>query len=184
VPGVVGALSVVLALYGFHMLPINLTGVLLIVLAVSLFVLEAMVQGFGIFGIGGIIAAVIGSVILIDTPNPELKIPIPLVIGVVAPIGIIFVFMLRLAVRAHRSKTTTGDSGMIGLRGRAESEIAPEGAVFVRGELWKARSEMKIARGEPVRVIGLDGLKLEVEAESGRLTAPAASGQWANDSLQ
>ncbi|HWP42281.1 MAG TPA: nodulation protein NfeD [Blastocatellia bacterium] len=172
VPGVVGALAVVLALYGFHMLPINLTGLLLIVLAIGLFVLEAKVQGFGILGLGGIVAAVIGSLILIDVPTPELRLPLGLVLAVVIPFGIILVFMLRLALRARREKITTGTAGMIGLRGRAETEIVQEGMVFVRGELWRARSPMKIARGEQVRVVGVDGLMLEVEAEKSEAVAP------------
>jgi membrane-bound serine protease (ClpP class) len=163
-PGVVGTLSVVLALYGFHMLPINLTGVLLIVVAIGLFVLEAKVGGFGVLGLGGIVAAVVGSLILIDVPNPELRLPLKLVLAVVIPFGVILTFMLRLAIRARRAKVTTGSSGMIGLTGRAETAIAPQGTIFVRGELWRARSQMNIAPGESVRVTGMNGLTLEVEA--------------------
>jgi membrane-bound serine protease (ClpP class) len=172
VPGVVGALAVVLALYGFHMLPINLTGVLLIGVALALFVLEAKVQGFGVLGLGGIVAAVIGSLILIDVPNPEMRLPLGLVLAVVVPFAAALIVMLRLAIRARRAKVVTGEAGMIGLRGRAQTEIMPEGMVFVRGELWHARSGMKIARGEPVRVVGLAGLTLEVEAEKDEALAP------------
>src|SRR6185369_7595738 len=161
VPGVVGSVSVVLALYGFHMLPINLTGVLLIVVALGLFVLEAKVQGFGILGLGGIIAAVIGAMILIDVPNPELRLPLSLVLAAVVPFAGILVFMLKLAIRARRSKVTTGAVGMIGLRGRAQTAIAPIGTIFVRGELWRARSQMSIAAGEGVRVTGIEGLTLD-----------------------
>jgi len=164
VPGVVGTLAVVLALYGFHMLPINLTGLVLIVVAIGLFVLEAKVGGFGILGIGGIVAAVIGSLILIDLPNPELRLPPSLVLAVVIPFGIIFTVMLRLAIKARHSKVATGSAGMIGLTGTAQTAIAPEGTVFVRGELWRARSNMNIARGETVRVLGIAGLTLDVEA--------------------
>jgi membrane-bound serine protease (ClpP class) len=163
VPGVVGTISVVLALYGFHMLPINLLGVVLILAAIGLFVVEAKVGGFGVLGLGGIVAAVIGSLILIDVPYPELRLPLKLVLAVVIPFGVIFTFILRLAIRARRAKVTTGTSGMIGLTGRAETAIAPEGTVFVRGELWKARSQMSIVPGESVRVIGMDGLTLDVE---------------------
>lgn len=164
VPGVVGILAVVLALYGFHMLPINLLGVLLILVAIGLFVLEAKVGGFGVIALGGIVAAVIGSLILIDVPYPELRLPLRLVLAVVIPFGIVFTFVMRLAMRARRAKVTTGSAGMIGLIGRAETAIAPEGTIFVRGELWKARSKMSIGPGEPVRVIGMDGLTLDVEA--------------------
>ena len=172
IPGVVGAVSVVLALYGFHMLPINLTGVLLIAVALGLFVLEAKVQGFGILGLGGIIAAVVGSLILIDVPNPALRLPLGLILAVVIPFAVMLTFMLRLAIRARRVKISTGTAGMIGLRGRAETAIAPEGTIFVRGELWRARSKMNIARGEVVRVVDLDGLTLAVESEKDAAVAP------------
>lgn len=178
VPGVVGVISVVLALYGFHMLPINLTGVVLIAVAAVLFVIEVKVQGFGILGVGGIVAAIIGSLILIDAPQPELRLPLSLVLAVVIPVGLIMMLMLRLAFRAHRAKVSTGTSGMVGLRGRAETEIAPEGTVFVRGELWKARSQMRIAPGEPIRVLNLNGLTLEVEVDKDGAVVPKRSGQW------
>jgi membrane-bound serine protease (ClpP class) len=163
VPGVVGAISVVLALYGFHMLPINLLGVVLILVAIGLFVVEAKVGGFGVLGLGGIVAAVIGSLILIDVPYPELRLPLKLVLAVVIPFGAIFTFILRLAMKARRAKVATGTSGMIGLTGRAETAIAAEGTVFVRGELWRARSQISIAPGDIVRVSGVDGLTLDVE---------------------
>ena len=164
VPGVVGILAVVLALYGFHMLPINLTGVLLIVVAIGLFILEAKVGGFGILGVGGIAAAIVGSLILIDVPNPELRLPPGLVFAVVIPFAVIMIFVLKLAIRARRAKVTTGTAGMIGLVGKAQTAIAPQGTVFVRGELWRARSHMSVAPGENVRVTGLNGLTLDVEA--------------------
>jgi membrane-bound serine protease (ClpP class) len=172
VPGVVGTLSVVLALYGFHMLPINLLGVVLILVAIGLFVLEAKVGGFGVIALGGIVAAVVGSLVLIDVPNPELRLPLKLVLVVVIPFGIIFTFVLRLAIRARRAKVTTGSSGMIGLTGKAETAIAPEGTIFVRGELWRARSKTGIAPGASVRVTGMDGLTLDVEAEKDAAVIP------------
>jgi membrane-bound serine protease (ClpP class) len=162
-PGVVGAVSVVLALYGFHMLPINVTGVVLIVLALGLFVLEAKVQSFGVLGMGGILAAVIGSLMLIDLPNPELRLPLRLVLAVVLPFALIMIVMVRLAFRARRTRKASGLDGMIGLKGYAETAIEPEGRVFVHGEIWQARSKVKIATGEGVLVTGIDGLTLEVE---------------------
>ena len=171
-PGVVGSVSVVLALYGFHMLPINLTGVLLLGVALGLFVLEAKVGGFGVIGAGGIAAAVIGALILVDVRTPELRLPLSLVLAVIVPFAIILIFMLKLAVRARRMKVTTGMAGMIGLHGRAQTAIAPEGTIFVRGELWRARSLMSIAPGEGVRVTDIEGLTLDVEAEKDDAVAP------------
>jgi membrane-bound serine protease (ClpP class) len=162
-PGVTGAVAIVLALYGFHMLPINVTGVLLIVLALGLFVLEAKVQSFGVLGFGGILAGVIGSLMLIDVPNPELRLPLRLVLAVVIPFALIMIVMVRLAFRARRTKIASGPDGMIGLKGYAETPIEPEGRVFVHGELWRARSKVKIATGEGVRITGVDGLTLEVD---------------------
>ena len=172
-PGVVGALAMVLALYGFHMLPINVTGALLIAVALALFVLEAKVQGFGVLGLGGVVAAVIGSLILIDVPNPEMRLPLGLVLAVVIPFALILIVMVRLALRARQTKVVTGLAGMIGLKGRAETAIEPEGRVFVRGELWRARSQTKIAAGENVRVLGVEGLTLDVDlAERDVAVAP------------
>jgi membrane-bound serine protease (ClpP class) len=172
-PGVVGALAMVLALYGFHMLPINVTGVLLIAVALALFVLEAKIQSFGILGLVGVVAAVIGSLILIDVPNPELRLPLGLVLAVVIPFALILIMIVRLALRARHTRVATGLAGMIGLKGRAETAIEPEGRVFVRGELWRARSQTKIKAGENVRVVGVDGLTLEVDlAERDVAVAP------------
>jgi membrane-bound serine protease (ClpP class) len=170
-PGVVGAVAMVLALYGFHMLPINVTGALLIVVALALFVLEAKVQGFGVLGLGGVVAAVIGSLILIK--SPEMRLPLGLVLAVVIPFALILIVMVRLALRARHTRVATGLAGMIGLKGRAETAIEPEGRVFVRGELWRARSQTKIAAGENVRVVGVEGLTLYVDlAERDTAVAP------------
>lgn len=170
-PGVVGAVAMVLALYGFHMLPINVTGALLIAVALALFVLEAKVQGFGVLGLGGVVAAVIGSLILIK--SPEMRLPLDLVLAVVIPFALILIVMVRLALRARHTRVATGLAGMIGLKGRAETAIEPEGRVFVRGELWRARSQTRIAAGENVRVVGVEGLTLYVDlAERDTAVAP------------
>jgi membrane-bound serine protease (ClpP class) len=171
-PGAIGAISVVLALYGFHMLPINLTGVLLISVALALFVLEVKLHGFGILGLAGLAAATVGSLILINTPDPRMRLPLSLVLSVVVPFGLILMALLRLAYQARHAKVNTGISGMIGQIGRAQTPISGSGTVFVRGELWRARSRMKIEPGEPVQVTGLSGLTLEVEPKSDRSAAP------------
>jgi membrane-bound serine protease (ClpP class) len=95
-----------------------------------------------------------------------------LVLSVVIPFALILIVMIRLALRIRTIKVVTGAAGMIGLKGRAETAIAPEGRVLVRGELWRARSQMKIAPEESIRVIGVDGLTLEVEAEKDAAVAP------------
>src|SRR5262249_5981757 len=134
--------------------------------AVVLFILEAKVGSFGILGLGGIVAAVIGSLILIDVPIPEMRLPPALVLAVVVPFGVVLSIMLRLAMKARRAKVMTGVAGMIGSIGKAETPISPSGTVFVQGELWRARSKMAIPKGEAVRVLGIEGLTLEVETLS------------------
>jgi membrane-bound serine protease (ClpP class) len=171
-PGAIGAISVVLALYEFHMLPINLTGVLLIAVALALFVLEVKLHGFGILGLAGIAAATVGSLILINTPDPRMRLPLGLVLSVVVPFGLILMALLRLAFQARHAKVNTGIAGMIGQIGRAQTAISSGGTVFVRGELWRARSRMNIEPGEPVQVTGLSGLTLDVEPKSDRSAAP------------
>ena len=100
-----------------------------------------------------------------DMANDKPRLPISLILAVVIPFAVIMIFVLKLAIRARRAKVTTGTAGMIGLVGRAQTAIAPQGTVFVRGELWRARSQMNIAGGEGVRVKGINGLTLDVEAE-------------------
>lgn len=162
---------VALAPHRFRRLPV----------AVAAFALEAKAQGFGIQGPVGIAAAAAGSPILIELPNPEMRFPLALIVATAVPLAVLLIFMLRLTIRARKVKVTTGRDGMIGLRGRAQTAIAPEGVIFVRGELWRARSKMNIASGEGVRVVGLDGLTLAVEPESDAAIAPKRASAISND---
>ena len=163
-PGVAGAISLVLALFAFNLLPINGTGVLLLVLAVVLFVLEAQIASHGILATGGVISMIIGALILIDSPLPGAQIHLATALGVAIPMGIITVILLRAVLAAHRRKTLTGDAGMIDARGVTQTELSPQGTVFVRGEIWNARSRGKIPKGASIRVKSMDGLTLVVES--------------------
>ena len=133
-------------------------------LAVTLVAIEPNVRGFGFLGLGGVIASVIGSLILINVDAPELRLPLGLVLGVVIPTAFLVTVMLRLAFKSRRAKLTVGEQPIIGLIGRAETDFKDEGTVFVRGELWKARSRSLILKDAEVQVAGLHGLTLEVEA--------------------
>jgi len=164
IPAVVGTISLVLALYGFHLLPINLTGVLLLFVALGLFIAEAKIQSFGVLGTGGVLAMVIGALMLVDAPDTAIQIHRSIALAVAIPMAVAMVVILRLAIKAREQKVVTGDMGMVGLTGTAETDLTPEGRVFVRGELWGAVAETRIARGERVRVVGVEGLKLRVEA--------------------
>jgi len=165
VPGVVGGISLLLALLGFSFLPVNLIGLLLIFLAIGLFIAEVKVQGFGILGFGGIVAMILGILFLIDSPYPQLRISLIIAASVAIPFAIIFIFLLRLVIKSFQSKVTTGEEGMVGEIGVARTVITPrEGTVFIGGELWRATSRQEIPKGARVRVIRAKNLYIEVEA--------------------
>jgi len=165
-PGVVGAVSLVLALYAFNLLPINILGVLLILLAIGLFILEANVTSHGALAAGGIVAMVIGAMILVDSPWPEARIRLSTALSVTLPLAAVIIVLMRFALAAQRRKVVTGEAGMIDAVGVAQTDLDPEGKVMVRGEVWDARAQGKILKGTRVRVRGLDGLTLLVETKS------------------
>ena len=165
-PGVAGGICLILALYGFNLLPINYTGVLLILLALVLFVLEAKLGSHGILAGGGILAMVVGSLILIDTPWPEMRIHLATSLAVTVPLAVITVILLRLVIAAQRRKAVTGEVGMIDAVGVAQTDLDLEGKVLVRGEIWEARARQKIPKGTKVRVREINGLILLVEPAS------------------
>jgi membrane-bound serine protease (ClpP class) len=162
-PGVVGGICLLLSILGFSFLPINYVGVLLLAAGLGLLVAEVKVQGFGVLGLGGIAALVIGMLILIDSPDPAVRIGLKTALSVAIPLAAIVLLLLFLVVRSVRWEVTTGEAGMIGLVGVAASDIFAEGRVKVRGEYWLARSRAAIPEGKPVRVVGIDNLTLEVE---------------------
>ena len=163
-PGVLGSISLLLAIFSFQILPINYVALILIVLAIGLFILEVKVQSFGILGVGGIIAMVIGSVMLINSPIPELQPSLKIVIPLAVALSLIFLFLLLLVVRAHARKSFTGKEGLIGEVGTAQTDLTPEGKVFVHGELWNAEAPETILKGSKVKVVRvLDSLKIRVE---------------------
>lgn len=167
-PGVLGAISLLLALLGFSLLPVNLIGVLLIVLALGLFIAEVKIQGFGILGMGGVVSMILGMLFLIDAPYPELRISLELALFVTIPFSLIFMFLLRLVIKSHFSRVTTGASGMVGLIGVARSDIKQDGGqVFVMGERWQAVSEVPIPAGSRIRVLRLANLVMAVESYHG-----------------
>ena len=163
-PGAVGAISLVLALYGFNFMPINYAGALLIITALALFALEAKVTSHGVLAAGGIIALVLGALILVKSPWPEARIHLPTALSVALPLGFITIILLRFALAAKRRKAVTGEAGMIGLVGVAQTDLDPAGKVLVRGEYWEARAAERIPQGARVRVREIEGLTLRVES--------------------
>ena len=165
-PGVAGTIMVLLGLSALSVLPINWLGAALIVLAFGLFLLEVKIASHGVLGAGGAIALLLGAVILIDSPAPEMRIHWSTAIALTIPFSAITIFLLTIALRARRNKIETGSEGMIGQLGSAVTAIAPEGKVFVHGEYWDAVASAPIPSGAPVRVVSIDRLKLTVEPAS------------------
>jgi membrane-bound serine protease (ClpP class) len=163
VPGVVGAILVLLGLSAISVLPLNWLGAALLLVAFGMFVLEAKFATHGILGVGGAISMVLGAVMLVDSPLPEMRVHWGTAIALALPFSAITVFLLSLAVRARRNKVETGSEGMIGETGAAVTELAPEGTIFVHGEYWDAVSSRPVAIGGRVRVTAIDKLKLTVE---------------------
>ena len=163
-PGVIGGISLLLALFALQLLPVSYTGLALIALGVGLLVAEHFAPGFGLLGLGGITAFVIGSVMLIDTDAPAYRVPMPLIAGVtLASVGFLLA-VLNFAMRARQRPVVSGREQMLGATG--EIIVNPDGSVSasILGEVWKVRANAPLGRGQQVRVVGIDGLVLSVEA--------------------
>jgi membrane-bound serine protease (ClpP class) len=162
-PGVLGGICLLLAVFSFEILPINYVGLMLIILAIILFILEVKVHSYGMLSVGGIAAMVIGSVMLINSPIPELQPSLRVIIPMALGISFILIFLVYLVVRAHARRAFTGKEGMAGELGTARTDLSPSGKVFVHGEIWEAEATEPVARGEKVKVIEvLDTLKVRV----------------------
>ena len=165
VPGVAGAILLLLGMFALSLLPINWTGALLIILAFAFFILEAKFMSHGVLAAGGILSMVLGALILVDTPIPEMRIRLVTALSVALPLGLITVFLLRLAFKAWKSKVVTGEAGLLDDVGTAQTDLAPEGKIFIHGEIWKAVSSTPVQRGARVRVRAIEGLLLRVEPD-------------------
>lgn len=167
-PGVVGGICIILAFFAFQTLPINYAGVLLIILGLGLFIMEALTPTYGPLAIGGVVSLVLGATMLVDTDLPFLRVSWSVIIPVVLVTAGFFVFGLGMVVRAHRRKPTTGRRGMLDLVGEARTAIdSGGGQILVHGELWSAVSDEKIKKGDRAKVVGVEGLVLRVEKKSG-----------------
>ncbi len=165
VPGVVGVVFILLALFALNLLPTRYASFTLIIAAFVLFALEAKFATHGILGLGGIVLLTLGGLLLVDGPIPQMRVQLWTALGVSVPLGLITVFLMTIALRARRSKVVTGLQGMIGAVGEARTDIDPEGKVFVQGELWNAHARARVGIGEQVVVRKVEGLELEVEKQ-------------------
>lgn len=163
-PAIIGVIALVMAAFGLQMLPVNLTGLALIALAIVMFVLEVKVPSHGALTVGGVIAMTVGSIMLIDSPIPFMKVSLGVIIPSVIFTALFFLFAVGLGIRAQRRKVSTGRAGIMGETGVAKSDVHASGSVFVHGEFWNAYSDEPIAAGAEVEVVAVDGMKLRVRA--------------------
>ena len=162
-PGIVGAISLILAFYSLQSLPVNYAGVLLFLLGIVFFILEASVTSFGLLAIGGVISMLLGSVMLIKTDVEFLQISWSVILPVVALAAAFSLFIVGMGVRAMRRRPATGREEMVGLVGIVKTALTPHGQLAVHGELWEAISERPLQPGDKAEVIRVEGLRLHVK---------------------
>lgn len=166
VPGVVGFVAILLALFAMHLLPTNYAALILILAAFLLFGLEAKFQTHGVLTIGGVALMFLGMLLLVDGPIPEMRVRWVTALAVSLPLGLITVFLMTIALKARQNKVTTGEQGMVGEIGVVQAPLTPTGKVFVHGELWDAVAPTSVEVGRNVVVRKVQDLTLHVEPEA------------------
>jgi len=161
-PGVIGLLCLILFLFASQIIPVSGAGILLILVAVALFIAEVKVTSYGLLSLAGILAMVLGGMMLVDAPIPEMRVSLETLLPAVLVMAAWTIFLVRLVVIAQRRRATTGKAGMVGLRGEAKTDLAPGGWVVVSGEVWKAVANEAVEPGSPVTVESVEGLTLRV----------------------
>lgn len=175
VPGLVGVICILLAAFAFNLLPTSIAALVLIVLSFILFALEAKFATHGVLAIGGIVTLTLGALMLVDAPIPEMRVHLLTALAVSIPLGFITVFLMSIALKARANKVVTGSQGLVGEVGLAQTELSPQGKVFVHGELWDAVSSAHVASGQAVIVRQIDGLQLRVDPSGPGDKSPAAT---------
>jgi membrane-bound serine protease (ClpP class) len=167
-PGVAGGICLILAFYAFQTLPVNYAGLLLIILAIILFILEVKIVSHGVLTIGGMIAMIIGSLMLFESPGAFVRLSVYLILPAVIATALFFSLTISLALKAHRRKPVTGKEELVGMEGTAKTDISGEGGmVFLHGELWSAFSGEPIAKDDRVVVEEVSGLRIKVRKKQG-----------------
>jgi membrane-bound serine protease (ClpP class) len=168
-PGIAGLICLLLALYAFQTLPVSYAAVALILLGLGLLVAEIKVASYGLLAIGGVISLTLGSLMLFESPDPNIRVSLHVVLPAVGTIAAIILFVVQRALSAQAKPVATGVQGLLGEVGVASTDLGPDGTVFVHGELWNATAAQPIQQGEKIRVIRVDGLHLLVD----RMSEPA-----------
>jgi membrane-bound serine protease (ClpP class) len=163
VPGTIGAISLLLALYSLQLLPINYAGVALILLGIALMIGEAYQPSFGILGMGGLVAFVIGSVIMMDTEAPGFGIDLSIILTFAISSAVVFILLVGMAIKSRRRPVVSGSEQLLGATGIAMDDFDNTGMVFVHSESWQAKTALPVHKDQHIRVISLDGLTLNVE---------------------
>jgi len=175
VPGTVGIVFILLAIFALNLLPVRFAAVVLILASFALFALEAKFSAHGVLAIGGMVTMILGGLLLVDAPIPEMRVRFITALAVSIPLGAITVFLMSIALKARANKIVTGAQGLVGEIGIAQTPLSPHGKVFVHGEIWNATSNTDVAAGESVVVRNLDGLRLEVDLSTAVPRAPATT---------
>ncbi|MBM4136932.1 MAG: nodulation protein NfeD [Nitrospira sp.] len=163
-PGVIGGICLILAFYAFQTLPVNYAGLLLIILAIILFILEVKIVSHGVLSIGGVISMIIGSLMLFESPAPFMKLSLYTILPATIITTLFFTVTLGLAFRAYKRRPVTGSEGLIGMEGIAITDITKdEGMVSLHGERWSAYSDAPVSKGEKVIIEAVSGLKVKVK---------------------
>ena len=165
-PGVVGAVALLVALFGLHMLPVNYAGLALIALGIGLMVAEAFLPAFGSLGVGGVVAFVIGSVILIDTSTPGFEISYALIAGFAVASAAVLVGVAGMLLKSRGRPVVSGREEMVGAGGEVMEDFAAEGWAHVHGETWRVRSLEPLTAGQRIRVAAIEGLVLDVRPDN------------------
>ena len=161
-PGVVGGICLILAFYALSVLPVDYAGVALILLAMLLFIAEIKVTSYGLLTVGGVVALMLGGMMLFDSPDPALEVGADVLAATGGFALVVVGFLVFVMVRTARNPVATGAEGMLHEVGTARSPVAPRGKVFVHGEIWNAVADEPVASGEPVEVVAVEGLTLKV----------------------
>jgi membrane-bound serine protease (ClpP class) len=171
IPGTVGAVFILVAAFALNLLPTRFAALGLILGAFALFAAEAKFVSHGVLTAGGIVLLTLGGLLLVDAPIPEMRVHLPTALAVSVPLGIITAFLMSIALKARRNKVVTGEQGLVGETGVAQTALSPQGKVFVHGELWDAIAPSSVPIGQLVVVRRVDGLTLQVEP----LAVPSAA---------
>jgi len=168
IPGTVGVVFILLAAFALNLMPVRFAAVAMIIGAFALFAAEAKFASHGVLTTGGIVLLTLGGLFLVDAPIPEMRVHLLTALAVSIPLGLITAFLMSIAVRARRNKIVTGEQGLIGEIGIAQTTLAPAGKVFVHGELWDAVCSVSVSAGERVVVRQVDGLTVRVDPAAER----------------